>query len=323
MRILNLISKKRVFSFEEAIYYNSLLYFCNKKNYELGIFNIFDYVQKFGTEATFIYLYKEINEKKYDVIILPVTNDEDVNLILDPLKIGQAHVYYFLTGDHAIVGNLYSYLPKEKSTIVVFNHYQKEMVKDKNYLEMPPLLYEEVFFRDQELLEIVEDKEEQKHLIDVSFFGRKTDSRLQYLTLLAENNIKVWAFGNGWSDGVLNFEQGKIKTALRKNLSFQREILTRSKISVVFDDYIKNIHFEIPACNALPVVFKSENVLKYFRPCKLPMFTTKEEFLNVINKFLKDNESRNRVRDEIRNLVSENYTTESFYNKLFENYVKE
>lgn len=340
MKILSFISLgSKGSTFESTLFDLSLQKFCkvnghSYQNIDLEQVTVSDYIQYQQNDMTIQarvgkFVQQQVEKTAPDMILVPVGNNDRHNVFIPQTK----GLVYVITRDYEFMKDGFLGLTNVLNSqfAVVLNSAQHKVFKSFNsglnpvsISKMPPPLNEHMFFIDHEFVTTNEDL-----LSDVSFFGRFTPKRLDYLKHLKDSGIEVTAYGDGWYDAgypVLSVQKTDrldgVQVAQRRNATFQRHVLTRTKIGVVMTDTVKPVHFEIPACGALLVSNSGAGFFRKQGKLILPTFKTKESLLDVIKHMLENGAERKALAEEQRSLVLEKYSTAVFLKKLLRKCVK-
>lgn len=134
---------------------------------------------------------------------------------------------------------------------------------------------------------------------DVTFIGTYEKERYEYLRYLAENNIKIMVFGNGWkSVKSIPFLQIMYKPIYEED--FVKAMHT-SKIILNFlrkmnDDVTTGRTFEIHACGAFMLAERTDEHLRLFAEGKeAEFFSSKEELLEKAEYYLNHEDERESI----------------------------
>lgn len=338
MKILSFISfGNKGTTFESTLFDIPLKKFCKEKNHELinldieQLWNSSQIRLNSNVQQGHItqqdrftnYVQQQVVKFEADVIIIPVGNDDNRNVFL-PYTKGLAYV---ITRDYEQITEGFPGLINLLDAEVKFtlNSAQRsELKKFNGGMSIPPVrlfppVNETMFYPDPDHI-----TEDEKLLNDVSFFGRFNEKRFEVLKHLKDNGVEVVAYGEGWHDNGFDVPTTTgLRSAARRNASFQRHVLTRTKIGVVMDKCIRPIHFEIPACGALVVSNTGRSYFKRDQEFILPTFKTKEELLDVIQSFLQNVPKRKELAALQRTHVLERYTSTLFIKKLIRRILKE
>lgn len=300
MKILTNYKYNNNMTFEDAIIRIPLINYVNNKGWYIDNFQHSD--RKFS--GTLIKKY--VDDNNIDVVLMPVSKDMNQNIHL-PEDIN-CKVIYTINEDIENVSDFVSYIPN-KFYRVSFDDKQFNFINrisKKNSIKLFPFVNEYVFYEDCDI----------EKNIDVIFIGKNSKERSNYVNYLAENGVVVNVYGSDW-DG---FEDIKnVNVFQRNNLTFQREIFNRAKIAFTMHDRIKFVHFELAACGCMLITKeKNKAINKYFNNINIDTFTDKEVMLKLINKHLKDNKGREAKVRKVKNYVNETYSSNNFFDKLFE-----
>jgi len=159
---------------------------------------------------------------------------------------------------------------------------------------------------------------------DLTFIGMPIRDRYDYLKFLHKNRIKIKIFGRGWdkhpdlkdsmggfleSDEYVNtINQSKI------NLSFSKTILQGKGKK---DKQLKGRIFEVAACKSFLLVEDFPQLRDFFKNSQDITFKTKEELLEKVKYYLKNETERNKLSEKLYKQVIKNYTWEAQFRDFF------
>jgi len=147
---------------------------------------------------------------------------------------------------------------------------------------------------------------------DIVFVGQNFGNRQMYVDFLKSNGINVLAFGRGWSNGRVTQTQ-------------MIEIFNKAKIVLNFSSsdghselkFLKGRVFEIPATGAFLLTEECGELDDYFEVGKeLERFSTKEEMLEKVRYYLSNANEREKIAENGKKKVLENYTFERYLGKI-------
>lgn len=148
---------------------------------------------------------------------------------------------------------------------------------------------------------------------DVSFIGANYGIRSEYIRYLEKNGINVYTKGSGWENGFADDDE-------------MIEIFCKSKIVLGFstvgkndDIYIlKGRDFEVPLTGSMYITGYHEELKEYFDLGKdIETYKTKEELLEKIKYYLKNDLEREKISKEGYLKCLNNYTAKKAYEKVF------
>ncbi len=155
---------------------------------------------------------------------------------------------------------------------------------------------------------------------DAVFVGIPESDRYDYLKYLIDNGVDVRIFGRGWyiypelqeyyGGSLLNEDFVKTMNETRINLCFSKNIFGFS--------HFKGRIFETAACKSFMLVEYFSEYGKIFKEGKeIVMFKDKEELLDKINYYLKNENKREYIALEAYKKVKKNFNFRSDLDKMF------
>ncbi|MBI2629000.1 glycosyltransferase [Candidatus Pacearchaeota archaeon] len=159
-----------------------------------------------------------------------------------------------------------------------------------------------------------------KKKYDVTFIGTPNQDRAEYIRFLQQNGVNIKVFGSGW-DKYPEFNEingGKVNNEELLN------IINESKINISFTkNYVDKPHFksrvfEICACNAFLLTEFFSGYYDFYKEGKeIITFKTKDEMLEKVNFYLKDNKKREKIAKAGYIKTIKNYDQYKHFEKLF------
>ncbi len=160
---------------------------------------------------------------------------------------------------------------------------------------------------------------------DVTFIGTPMGDRAEFIKHLFEKGVKLRVYGAGWE----KYPELKEIYGGKLPQSEMTKVINQSKINLSFTkNYagkpgFKARVFEICACRAFVLSEYFEGYLEFLKDKKeINMFQTKEELLDKVKYFLKNEKEREAISDRAYNKVVEDYAQEKEFRKTFEKIVK-
>lgn len=167
---------------------------------------------------------------------------------------------------------------------------------------------------------------------DVNFFGGPIRDRYDYIKFLIDNGIDVKIFGSpswkeypdicssylGWLDSK---DHINLINETKINLSFSKTGLPEKGER---DTHFKGRVFDISASRAFPLIEKFFEYNKYFKTKSIDkvLFKNKEELLEKVRYYLKNDKEREKIAEKIYNEVLKRYTWEDAFFTLFSKALK-
>jgi len=152
-----------------------------------------------------------------------------------------------------------------------------------------------------------------KKIYDVSFIGASYGIRGEYIKYLQENGVNVYTKGSGWENGFAKDAE-------------MIEIFNKSKIVLGFstvgknDDIfiLKGRDFEVPLTGSFYITGYHAELKEYFDiGTDIETYTTKEDLLEKIMFYLKNEGKRETIALNGYNKCQSNYTAKTAYEKIF------
>lgn len=160
---------------------------------------------------------------------------------------------------------------------------------------------------------------------DVTFIGTPMGDRAEFIKHLFENGIKLRIYGAGWE----KYPELKEIYGGKLPQSEMTKVINQSKINLSFTkNYagkpgFKARVFEICACRAFVLSEYFEGYLEFLKDKKeINMFQTKEELLEKVKYFLKNEKEREAISDRAYKKVIENYAQQKEFRRIFEEIIK-
>ncbi|MEK6910277.1 MAG: glycosyltransferase [Nanoarchaeota archaeon] len=161
---------------------------------------------------------------------------------------------------------------------------------------------------------------------DVTFIGTPKNDRKEFIEYLMDKGLNMKIFGAGWSDypkfnkiygGFLNPEEyTKVINQSKINLNFTKNYAGVTHVIQRF--------FEINACRAFQLTEYSKRYTELFKDkMELAMFKTKEELLQKIKYYLKNEKEREIIADRAYKRVMKDFSKDSEFKRLFKIIFKE
>lgn len=161
---------------------------------------------------------------------------------------------------------------------------------------------------------------------DVTFIGTPKKDRKEFVEYLMNKGVKIKIFGAGWQDypqfskiygGFLNPEEyTKVINQSRINICFTKNYAGVTHVIQKF--------FETAACKVFMLTEHSPRYAELFRDKKeLVMFKTKEELLEKINYYLKNEKEREKIATKAYERIMKDFSKDTEFKKLFKMIFKE
>jgi spore maturation protein CgeB len=262
-----------------------------EQNWDIPLSNIFknvikyDYLKnliKYGTN----YLQNEIigivKNDRPEYVIIPMSMYEIRRSTINTIRqLGSRVILYFF--DDASRFDNYG-----KWWIGYFDYVLTEDLNAKiKYKELNVNAINIVCGSNEKIYQKIET-EKKKH--SVSFVGRKFSNRGDYINEILQNDISVDVFGEGWNNFISIKEMIRVFNSSKINLNFT---------STYNDFEIKQLKariFEITMCGGFMLTEYVTGLEEYFKIGKeIDCFQTKEEAIQKIKYYLKNNDIRNEI----------------------------
>ena len=171
---------------------------------------------------------------------------------------------------------------------------------------------------------VLTEEDRKRFGCDVGFVGTFEEDRAMKMLYLAENEIKVVVWGNGWEKW-----SNKHPNLIIKNTPIYGEdyvkAINATKINLCFlrklnQDETTSRSVEIPACGGFMLAEKTKRHLELFQENKEAIFfNSKEELLKLVKKYLIDESERKKIakvgrqrcinsgyehKDQLKNMLS-------------------
>jgi hypothetical protein len=163
---------------------------------------------------------------------------------------------------------------------------------------------------------------------DVTFIGRPTADRPEYLKFLKENGVNITLFGGGWEkysdlqniyQGVLyNEDFPKIINQSKINLNFSKTLYKKGA-----SGQLKSRIFEVPSCGSFMLNEFTTTNIEFINNTKEINFKTKEELLEKINYYLNHEKERENIAKKVQKYIVKHYSWESLLSEFFKKIDKE
>lgn len=187
--------------------------------------------------------------------------------------------------------------------------YKKEKIKDVFFLHgISPH-----FFK----------KENIEKIYDVSFIGRPIADRYDFIKFLKNKEVNIKLFGIGWQNysdlkdiygGILHDEDyPKTINQSRINLNFSKTLYKKGE-----KGQLKGRILEVPACGAFLLTEYTPMGVEGINKKEEINFTTKEELLEKIKYYLKNESEREKIAKELHKYILTNYSWDILFKEFFE-----
>ena len=160
---------------------------------------------------------------------------------------------------------------------------------------------------------------EVKKIYDVSFVGTWSEKREKVLLGLAEKGIEIDLFGNSkWSD----FKHPNIKFhGFADNRTECPKIYSESKINlnITNEQLLTSLPlriFDVGACNTFLLTDDQEDARRIFSRDELVIYSDQKDLAEKISFYLKNDEERQRIGQNLFKKISGEFTYEVQLNKL-------
>lgn len=157
---------------------------------------------------------------------------------------------------------------------------------------------------------------------DVTFIGMPLADRYDYIKYLMDNGIKIALFGMGWENyqdlkfiykGFLDSNDFvKVINQSKINLNLSKTFFKEGK-----KGQLKGRLVEMPACKAFVLTEYSDRNIGFFKKNKNVNFKTKEELLDRIKYFLKNEKEREELAEKAYTEVTKTCSWEYQFGELF------
>jgi len=141
-----------------------------------------------------------------------------------------------------------------------------------------------------------------KHKYSVLFIGFAEKERFEYMNFLAKNGIEIHIYGSGWHKKEFKKHHRNLKIYYKDLIGEDyANAISCSKISLCFlrkgnRDLQTSRSIEIPACGGFMIAERTNEHKKLFEEGKEAVyFDTKEELLEKVRYYLKNEEERKRI----------------------------
>jgi hypothetical protein len=160
-------------------------------------------------------------------------------------------------------------------------------------------------------------------LYDVTFIGAPYGKRTEYIRYLVEKGVSVKVFGNGWK------KEKDLKSCWGGYLTNRGmlEVISTSKINLNFlwtsrqpdITTIKGRSLELAACKAFQLSNYTTEFENYgfFDGTNIATFGSKEEMLEKVKYYLKNEHERTRIADSSYDYVLKEHTWEKRFGYIF------
>lgn len=161
-----------------------------------------------------------------------------------------------------------------------------------------------------------------KKIYDVTFIGAPLKDRYDYIKFLKDKKIKITLFGGGWDKLDLN----EIYKGFLSPEDFIK-VINQTKINLNFSKtffkigdkgQMKGRPIEILACKSFVLNEYTPRTINYITNKKEINFRSKEELLEKIKYYLKNEQERENLALEGYNHVIKNYVWEDLFLKYFQ-----
>ena len=244
-------------------------------------------------------LLKIVKNNNFDLIFLAKADTINYNLI--PIFNKFSKTWYFfmdpLNISHEIRGHKYAKLCNWNSaTTKAMNALYKKVSNNSYYILEG---FDEKIFKPGE--------ENKKKEIDVIFVGTRNPLREKYINYLRKNKIDVKVFGPGWKNKPLYLED------LAEKYRVSKIILNFTKKDSGFSNRIfyamgTGSFLMSKYCSDLPRLFKKRVHMEWFK--------SPEECLRLIKLYLENDEIREKIAQEGRKFILENFTWKKSIQKI-------
>jgi len=181
-------------------------------------------------------------------------------------------------------------------------------------------------------------RKELPHRYDVSFVGQYHPHRAWYFRQLQKAGIDVQAWGYGWNNGRISFDemidvfnQSKINLNMSNCVSWDLRYLLSSPKALkdtlnslrLADaktrEMVKARHFEINACGGFQLTYYVEGLERFYEIGEeVALYATPDDLIEKIRYYLHDADERNRVATRGYKRTITQHTLEQRYRALLE-----
>jgi hypothetical protein len=157
---------------------------------------------------------------------------------------------------------------------------------------------------------------------DVTFIGMPLADRYDYIKFLKDNGIKINLFGAGWEKypefkdiygGFLKGEDFvKVINQTKINLNLAKTFFKKGE-----EGQLKGRLVEMPVCKSFVLTEYTDRNIGFFKKHREVNFKTKEELLEKVKYFLKNDKERESLIEEAYKEISKNSTWEDQFIGLF------
>ncbi len=149
--------------------------------------------------------------------------------------------------------------------------------------------------------------------VDISFVGQPHGNRVQTLSLLEQNGVRVDVYGFGWQDRPrIPFHQ------MVRLFSRSKVNLNLSNSSTLIGQQIKGRNFEVPGSRGFLLTGNAEDLRNYFTDGEeIVIFESDEELLEKACYFLKNDKERERIAMNGYRRTLEEHTWHHRYSTIF------
>ncbi|MEM4259546.1 MAG: glycosyltransferase, partial [Candidatus Pacearchaeota archaeon] len=158
---------------------------------------------------------------------------------------------------------------------------------------------------------------------DITFVGTPKSDRAELLYYLKKKGIKIRIFGAGWE----RYPEFKEAYLGRLNNEDFIKVINQSKINLCLSkNYLNKLHvkgriFNVSACKSFALLEYFKDYYKFFSKDEIVMFKDKEDLLNKIRYYLKNEEEREKIAERAYKKVIKKYNLEvelgNFFNKVY------
>lgn len=278
--------KLRGFSFEHRNFYHPLISYCKKQNWDFIHYDFMEQGLNSGLDLMTQELYELAKREKPTylfAVLFDFHRDPRYEVFKQISSLGTITVHWFCD-DHwrfekysSVVAPHFDFvcttangaLPKYEN-IGIFHKVIKTQWACNHELYVP--------------YDIQKD-------LDISFVGQPHGNRVEVLSKLVENGLKLEVFGFGWENRPrIPFHQ-MVRLFSRSKIN-----LNLSNSSTLIGQQIKGRNFEIPGTRSFQLTSNAENLTEYYDDGKeIVIFNSMEELIDKAKYYLKNEDGRNEI----------------------------
>ena len=278
--------KVRGFSFEHRNFYHPIISYCKKHNWDFIHYDFMEQGLNFGLDLMTQELYELAKREKPTylfAVLFDFHRDPRYEVFKQISSLGTITVHWFCD-DHWRF---------EKYSSVVAPHFDFVCTTANGALpkyEKNGIFHKVIKTQWACNHELYVPYDIQKDL-DFSFVGQPHGNRVEVLSKLVENGLKLEVFGFGWEN------QPRIPFHQMVRLFSRSKInLNLSNSSTLIGQQIKGRNFEIPGTRSFQLTSNAENLTEYYDDGKeIVIFNSTEELIDKARYYLKNEDERNEI----------------------------